>query len=146
MPRGRVVHWLVRHIPEPLMAAPERVLINFACLLIGISGLIAVRPGSLLALWPRWVAYEWAAAMLVGGACALFGYWTGRISVARLGYLLICFASLTYGVAVLVVFGKQGAATGVIFLGIAVAKALRLLLGSAIRAAIIETGRLRDRP
>jgi hypothetical protein len=71
---------------------------------------------------------------------------TRHNSVARLGYLLICISSLVYGVGLFVVFGKQAAASALIFCGIAVAKGIRLLLGSAIRNAIIEAGRGLDRP
>lgn len=142
----RLVRWLVQRVPEPILASPERVLINFACILIGTAAFVGARPGSLLALWPRWVAYEWAFAMLLGGTFALVGFWRHRRSIARLGYLLICVASLVYGIGVLVVFGGQGVASGVIFLGIAVAKALRLVLGSAVRNSIIQSGRDQDRP
>lgn len=143
---ARVVRFLVRHIPTPILASPERVLINFACILIGLAGLLGARPGSLLALWPRWVAYEWAAAMLVGGLCALVGYWREKRPLARLGYLLIGVASAVYAVGVIVVFGWQGLSSGVIFLGIAVAKAVRLLVGSAIRNAILEAAPDKARP
>lgn len=129
-----------------MLAAPERVLINFACILMGLSALLASRPGSLLALWPAWVAYEWAGAMLLGGCSALVGYWNGKRPLARLGYLLIAVASLVYGVGVMVVFGWQGVPIGATFLAIALAKGIRLLVGSAIRNAVIEAGRDKCRP
>ena len=146
MSSERVIRWLVLHIPEPVLTAPERVLINFACAAIGLSGLIGARPGSLLALWPRWVVIEWAAAMFLGGLFALVGYWAGRRSMARLGYLLIGIASVVYGVAALVVFGWEALAVALIFLGVAVAKGIRLLVGSAIRNSIIAHARGMDRP
>lgn len=146
MRHDRLVRWTVRHIPPPIVASPEQALINFACVLIGISGLSGARPGSLLALWPRWVAYEWSAAMLIGGTCALVGYWRGKWSVARLGYLLIGVASTIYAVGVIVVLGFQGLAVAIIFLGIAFAKFVRLVVGSAARAAILEAGRNKDEP
>jgi hypothetical protein len=146
MRHDRLIKWLVRFIPEPIMAAPERVLINFACVLIGIGGLAGARPGSLLALWPRWVSLEWSVAMLIGGACALTGFWLGKRPLARLGYMLIGVASAVYAIGLAVVFGLQGLAPVLIFLGLAIAKFVRLVVGSAVRASIIEAGRDRDRP
>lgn len=143
---ARFVRWLVNHIPEPILASPERVLINFACILIGSAALLGARPGSLLALWPWWISYEWALAMLIGGGCALVGFWREKRPLARLGYMLIGFSALVYGVGVIVVFGWQGAVPGMTFLGIAVAKAVRLLVGSAIRNEVLEAGRDRGRP
>lgn len=110
-------------------------------MIIGISGLTAVRPGSLLALWPWWIAYEWAAAMLVGGGCALVGYWKGSRSTERLGYMLIGAAATVYAVGVVIVFGWQGVTSAVLFVGIALSKLVRLLVGSAARNAIIRAGR-----
>jgi hypothetical protein len=137
----RVINRLVGWIPRPLAEAPERVIVNFACILIGISALTAARPGSLLELWPRWVAYEWAVAMLIGGTCALAGHWKSARSVERLGYMLLGAACTIYGVGVIVVFGLQGVTTGIIYLGLSLSKLTRLLVGSAARNAIIRAGR-----
>lgn len=137
----RIVRRLVAAIPRPLAAAPERVLINFACICIGLSALTTARPGSLLELWPRWVVIEWAVAMAIGGSCALFGYWKGTRSVERLGYMLIGVACTIYAVGVVIVFGWQGVTTAIIYTGIAVSKLVRLLVGSAVRNAVIRAGR-----
>lgn len=144
MRRERLVQWLATLLPEPIAKAPERILINFACVLIGVSALLSERPGSLLALWPPGFAEAWSLGMAFGGALALTGIWhAGRAwsnSVARLGYLLICVTALIYGVGVIVVFGWQGAASGVVYLGIAFAKAVRLLITSAYRSYLLRGG------
>lgn len=132
----------IRIVPEWIMAAPERALLNAACVLIGASVVIHVDPASVLGAWPRWASAEWGIAMLVGGALALYGTWQdANRSVARLGYLLIALASIVYGVALIVDFGWRGLSAGLIFLGIAVAKALRLFIGSAIRSSVLRAGR-----
>lgn len=140
-----MVRWLVRHIPEPILASPERVFLNFACALLGAAALVS-EPQQLLALWPWWAVYEWAAALFLGGVFALVGYWREKRPLARLGYLLLMMSCAIYGVAVLIVFGWDGVRTGVIFLGIAVAKFVRLLLGTAIRNAVLQAGRDLGRP
>lgn len=145
MRRERLIRWLATVLPEPIAAAPERVLINFACVLIGLSSLIADRPGSLLSLWPSGIPEAWALSMVIGGGFAIVGYWNNPArrwanSVERLGYLLILLATLIYGIGVIVVFGWQGVPSGVIFLGIAFAKAMRLLITSAFRSIVLRNG------
>lgn len=142
--RDRWVQRLATALPEPIAKAPERVLINFSVILIGVAALLSERPGSLLALWPWWVAVEWAVVMAAGGAAALTGYWKRQASrrplwgsLERVGYLAIFLAAVLYGVGVIVVFGWQGAFSGAIYLGIAFAKAVRLVVSSAARTQIL---------
>lgn len=143
----RFIRWLSTVLPEPIAAAPERVLINFSVVLIGVAALLSGRPGSLLELWPWWVAVEWALVMVAGGAAALVGYWKRQSSrwelwgsLERVGYLAILLAAVLYGVGVIVVFGWQGAFSGAIYLGIAFAKAVRLVVSSAARIEVLHAG------
>lgn len=145
------MRWLASLVPRPVAAAPEQVLINTCCVIIGLSAIVLERPGSLLSLWPDGFAYAWALGMAAGGAAALAGLWhryralPGPVDQAnaleRVGYLAILGASLAYGVALLVTFGWRGAASAVIFLGIAGAKTVRLLTSSAARGYLLRTGR-----
>lgn len=143
---ARTVRWLVEHIPTPILDSPERVFLNFACIVIGIGGLFGAEPGSLLAFWPRWVAYEWSVGMVVGGTCALIGYWNGKRPLARLGYLLIAITSLIFATTSAVVFGWDGLRVAAIFFGMALAKTVRLLVGSAIRNEILSHAQDKGRP
>jgi hypothetical protein len=140
-----VIRWLATVLPQPAAEAPERVLVNFACVLIGVSALAVERPGSLLALWPEGVVTTWAMAMAAGGAFALVGYWNyprryWARPLERLGYLGIFLAASVYGVGVIVVFGWQGAFSGTIYLSIALAEAVRLLVTSAYRTVLLQNG------
>lgn len=141
----RLIQRLATLLPEPLAAAPERVLINFAVILIGAAALLSERPGSLLELWPWWVAVEWAFVMAGGGLAALVGYWKRQKSrwelwgsLERVGYLAIFLAALLYGVGVIVVFGWSGFFSGAVYLGIAWAKAVRLIVSSAARTHLLQ--------
>ncbi len=149
----RVALWMAAHIPLPILASPERVLINFACIVLGVAALASERPDSLLALWPWWIAVEWALIMAGGGLAALVGYWLRQgadgskwdlwLSLERVGYLAIFLASTLYGVGALVVFGWQGLSAGIVYLGIALAKLLRLTTSTSARAHLLtprETG------
>lgn len=146
MTRGeRAALWLSGHIPRQILAAPERVLINFACILIGLAALVAERPGSLLELWPWWIAAEWAVVMAAGGLAVLLGYWKRQssprelwVSLERVGYLAIFLAALLYGVGVIAVFGWAGTFSGLIYLGIAVAKGLRLVTSTSARTHLLR--------
>lgn len=127
---------ILRHIPRPVAENPERVLVNFACIFMGIAGLAKVQPGSLLALWPLWVSYSWSATMLVGGSCGLLGYWRGKLPVQRLGMMLIALACFTYGFALIVVFSGTGLFPALIFIALGLAKIVRLLVTSVYRASV----------
>lgn len=140
--------WFATALPQPLAAAPERVIVNVACIVIGIGSLITERPGSLLELWPSWVAAEWALVMTLGGAAALTGYWQRQtsqralwLSLERVGYLAILLATVLYGVGVIAVFGWQGAIGGLLYLAIAFAKAVRLAVSTRAREEILRPAR-----
>lgn len=138
----RAVFALASWAPVRLVAefGPERLLLNFACVLIGLGGLIQT-PDGLLELWPAWFVYEWSAGMLVGGVCALWGI-VGQARTAEwVGYVCIGTAALIYGVSVLVAFGLDAARIGILFLAVALAKGIRLLLSYAARAQLLRMGR-----
>lgn len=140
----------VRRIGE---LGPERLLINFACVLIGLGALIdPPSEASVLAEWPRWFVYEWAAAMLVGGCCALWGISSGgsrttsvdarrRARLAEwVGYVCIGLSAAGFGIASLIQLGTPALRVALLFLAIAAAKAIRLLLAYAARAIFLRSG------
>lgn len=131
-------------VPAKVRTAPERLLINSVCVLIGLAGLVAVRPGSLLELWPRWFAYWWAGLILFGGAMALAGILRERRAPERIGVAAIMVAALIYGVATLIVFGTAAIFSSCMWLGIAAAKAIRLIVSLAARDQTIRSGEERE--
>lgn len=146
MSRGWLVQRLATTLPRKIAEAPERVLINVAVAIIGLAALTTESPGSLLAVWPDGFDVTWALAMTLGGGFAVVGYWNNlrhrwANSLERLGYLLILLASVVYGVGVIVAFGWQGLAAGVLYLMIAFAKLVRLLVTSAYRNYVLNGGR-----
>lgn len=141
----RIVGWLATVLPLKIAEAPERVLINVMCVLIGAAVLLSDQSGR---LWPPVVSYVWAVMLIVGGAAALVGYWrnpSGSLArpLERLGYLVVGAASLAYGVRALWVVGWAAVPIAGIFLGIAFAKAVRLLVSSAARDSVLRSGEAR---
>jgi hypothetical protein len=129
----------LRFIPRMIADAPERVLINFAAILIGLAGLLTpISPASLLARWPHWLIIEWSLSMLFGGLAALIGLGTRRWSLERLGVSLLGLATAFYGFNLIVGFWPRGLLSGLIFLGIAAAKTVRFIVASAARARLFH--------
>ena len=140
----RLVRWAATALPEPVAAAPERVLINLVCVLVGLAVLVSEQPS---ALWPAEVSYAWALAMIGGGGAVLVGYWTGYRdpnarwagSLERVGYLAILLASAAYGVRAIWLFGWRAVPIGAVFLGIAAAKWIRLAVSSEARGQVLRS-------
>lgn len=134
--------WVIRIIPRPVADAPERILLNFACILIGLAGLLTpINTQSLLYQWPHWLVIEWSLSMIFGGLSALVGLSTHRWSLERLGVLLVALSTAFYGVSLLVSFWPRGILSALIFLGIATAKTVRFVVSSAARARLIHPTR-----
>lgn len=129
----------LRFIPRPVADAPERMLINGSCILIGLAALFTPRSGrSVMAHWPSWFQAEWSLGMICGGLLTLIGLSAGRWALERWGLLLVAVCSLVYASALITLFWPRGVFSALIFLGIAAAKATRFVVSSATRARLIH--------
>lgn len=127
----------LRFIPEWLALEPERVLINAACVVIGVLALAQdPRPDSVVAAWPVWLRVEWALGMAVGGFLVVYGFVRKR-RVGRVGLLSVALCSLFYVGSSFLNFGLDRFLVAIIFLFIALAKLLRLLVSSGVRAHML---------
>lgn len=136
---------LVRMLPPALVAEPERVVLNFAFILIGIGAYFSNDAGSVVSHWPIWVLVYWGLSMVIGGTSVLYGLFRGDTTVERLGYLLVGPACLIYAVTVAFVRGLPGTPVAIVFLALAVTKAIRMVISSAQRDQTIEYGERLDR-
>jgi hypothetical protein len=132
---------LAMRLPLQVVASPERVVLNYAFILIGLVAFESSKEvGGAISLWPLWIRLGWGLCMIVGGASVLFGMFRHSVTVERLGYLLIAPASVVYAVSVLSFRGWSGVPVFLIFLSVALAKVIRLVITSAERDLTIELG------
>lgn len=137
---------LVRKLPVVIVNSPERVVLNAAFALIGLSAFLAANTGnSVVSNWPTWILFAFAMGMVGGGVSVLVGMFRGLTSVERLGYVLVAPACLLYGITAFAARGFAGFPTFLIFLGAAAAKLIRLVISSAERDMTIEYGERLDR-
>lgn len=135
----RLAPRVLRLIPNVVAEAPERILINLCCALIGLSVIVGTRSPALDRLWP-FPLYEWALVMLLGGGAVLVGMFSRRRTLERLGMILVLAGCLFYGVLLLIVFHWGGVVTAAMFFAIATAKAIRLFTSAYARATTIRLG------
>jgi hypothetical protein len=122
------------HIPEPLLAGPERVFINLAAILMGLTA-FGPPKGSVPAEWPVWFQVEWGVAMVVAGLAALHGTWTNYRPSERLGAGLFAICALVYAVTA-IDLGRRGTFVFVIFGALSVAKVVRIIRSLAASGQI----------
>jgi hypothetical protein len=134
----RASMWLLRHLPEVVMTAPERIFLKFAVAMVGLGILLSgSRPGSIFAGLPRFVVLELGVTFVLGGTAALAGIVSNRRALERLGLAATAFASASYAVTVALLSGWQAATTIVIFIGLAMAALTRLLVSSAAARVLV---------
>lgn len=130
--------WSVRlagHLPEPLLAAPERVLVNLAVVLIGASSLVPP-PGSVIEAMPMFLRINFAFLYIIGGVCGLHGHWTDTRFTERVGALAIGLGSLVYIIESVEQRSWAATAVAVIFTAIALASAVRWLRATAFERQV----------
>jgi presenilin-like A22 family membrane protease len=143
VPRGqRIALRLSRHLPEPLLAQPERIFINVAAILLGLAALVPP-PGGIADQWPYWFRLEWAGAMVLAGVAAVHGTWTGYRPTERLGAGLFSLGAAAYGLQAAITYDWGATGTVLIFVFLSLAKALRVIRSLAVTASITES--IRDR-
>lgn len=136
----------VRWLPLHLVATPERVILNVAFLFVGLAAIISQDPTSVLARLPAWMLLSFSVGMGAGGFLVLYGLFRRKRSAERLGYLMVLFACCIYAPTVVAVRGWAGVPIGIVFVGFAIMKVIRLLISSAEREMVVEIGRRqRDR-
>src|SRR4051812_20805390 len=112
---------LLQRLPRVVLEVPERILINLACALVGLSVLVGTRSPALTKVRP-FPLYQWGLLTLLGGSAVLVGLFARKGRVERLGMGCVLLGCLFYGGLLLWVFHWQGVITALIFFASASAK------------------------
>lgn len=138
VPTGRFAMTFLRLTPAPIIAAPERILLKFACMMIGVGLLVSVKdPTSTLAAFPDWTVYELGITFTVGGLASLIGIFRRNRPLERFGVALTALGAVSYAAAIVKVFGPSRFAGVIIFAGVALACLTRLAISSAAMSVLI---------
>lgn len=128
----RLVIAVTNSLPSWLLGQPERVLINFACFLIGLSALIPPPDNNLLSHWPVAGRVIWGGIMIAGSIISVYGSVKLHRAADRLGALSLMSASFFMSFVLFSSVGLRAFLTGTIFLAVAFAKLLRFLRATAV--------------
>jgi hypothetical protein len=124
----------VQQHPFQLLATAVSVPIGLAATLLGTS--VSTAMSRVLATSFD-VVRLWGVFMIVGGACATWGWLVGRLQLERAGLRMLGPAYALYAVAVLLGLGVGGLVTGPMWLALAGACLVRLH-GSLKEEALAE--------
>lgn len=133
----RFAIWIADHLPRFVLENPERVLINVACSLIGLSAFFH-QTGSVPTGWPPWLQYSWGGVMIAGSAISVYGARTLNRAADRFGALVVATACFFYGYNIVGQYGNGRLITGLIFFGITVAKLVRFVRSAAVQARVSQ--------
>lgn len=132
----RIILWLAGRFPHWLMEQPERILLNAACLIIGVSTMLPPPPGNVLSTFPESGRMALGLILMAGAGVSLYG--TARVNRAadRFGALALGGASLFLAVLLFGTVGLRAMLIGIIFLAIFMAKSVRFIRSTAVRIRI----------
>lgn len=132
----RIILWLAGCFPRWLMEQPERILLNAACLIIGVSTMLPPPPENVLADFPTLGRMALGIILIAGSGVSLYG--TARVNRAadRFGALALGSASLFLATLLFGTVGLRAMLTGIIFFAIFLAKSIRFIRSTAVRIRI----------
>lgn len=128
--RGLAVR-IADRLPEPLLAAPERVFLNVAVALIGAAAFWPPVGSVITDNWYNEVRWSWGGIMVLAGLFSLHGMFRDDPVTERTGALALLVGSWMYATTLAVVNGWGGIVPILIFYGIGVAKLIRLIRSTA---------------
>lgn len=128
--RGLAVR-IADRLPEPLLASPERVLLNVAAVVIGAASYWPPAGSVIATEWYDEVRWSWGGIMVLAGLFSLHGMFSDDPVTERTGALALMVGSWMYATTLAVVTGWGGIVPILIFYGIGVAKLIRLIRSTA---------------
>jgi hypothetical protein len=136
----KAAFWIVDRMPKVLIQDTERVVLNVATGSIGVTSLLALRePGTIAEVLSIPLLVLWSVTLILGSIFVLIGMTKSFRVVERAGLMLTSIGCATYASALFSVGGVRAQIIGIVFIGIALAKVIRLIVSSV--ADLIANGR-----
>lgn len=132
----KAIIWSAEKLPTWIMEQPERVLLNVACFLVGITTIIPPPSNHVLTDFPDLGRVVLGSLLLAGSATSLYGTMTLSRAADRLGALMLGGSSLFLAIILFGTVGLRAMLTGIIFLAIFSAKSIRFIRATAVRIRI----------
>ena len=123
---------VVRRLPAPLIRETERVMLNVATGVVGLTSLVALNePGTIARVLPVPLLLMWSVTLIAGSVFVLFGMFRGYRAIERAGLMLTGIGCLVYAVCLFSVGGARAQIVSYLFVAIAATKLIRLLASTA---------------
>lgn len=130
-----VAKWLIEHIPNRLLAEPERFALALGLTLIGADAVFLGAPSSVLGQLPdaALINLEVGLFLFVGGICKLIGLWRLKVWLQRLGAAFLIMGCVGLIIGIVLYGNKDDTPVALVFGLLAVTYSLRLLASTAER-------------
>jgi hypothetical protein len=136
---GWTLRWLLRHVPQGILARPFEMWISVLCIIGGVPLVAGVpAPSSVDALLPGWMVRWWGTMLIVGALLVAAGLFRPRSHPERLGHSLLGPAAVTYALSIVTVVGWSGALAAAIIFGFGLACLTRAAVLAAAERLIAE--------
>jgi hypothetical protein len=135
----RAAEFIVWHLPPLLVRDTERVVLNLATGTVGITSLLALRePGTIADALSIPLLILWSVTLIIGAILVIVGMSRGFRVVERAGLMLTALGCTTYALALFGSESTRAKIVGVLFLAIAAAKVVRLLVSWVIGSTVTQ--------
>jgi hypothetical protein len=151
MGNNRFSLWAVNHLPAFIILAPERVFVGLAAIMVGVGTFIpGTSSDALESVYYKWLVLEWGLSLIVGGVAKVTGlYMSTKVRSGKsrsyeetarflelVGAGLIGLGAATYGLTVAWAYGADAYVAWTVFILMALANWLRILISNAGRAKL----------
>lgn len=150
-----VAMWLTKRLPVFLILEPERVFIGFAAFVIGLTAFwFPARSASLQDSYNAWYVLLWGITLIVGGLAKMTGlYMSAHVregkskeyeltarSLERMGASLIALGASIFASVMINAYGFNAAITVILFIALAAANTVRVIISAAGREILNRSG------
>lgn len=133
----RLAEAIVWHLPPLLIRDTERVVLNLATGTVGVTSLLVLREsGTIADTLSVPLLILWSVTLIIGAVLVIVGMSRGFRVVERAGLMLTAIGCATYALALFGSGSPRAQIVGVLFIAIAAAKVIRLLVSWVIGSSV----------